>query len=461
MNLKFLPIVSSISVGAGLAWIAAFASPRATSAPAASGAWTASVQHVIFISCDGLRGDFLESLIANRPATYPNFKRLKDEGAFTFQARTDYDFSETIPDHSCMLTGRPALDPAGQPPGTGHGFIWNTTTEVTDPTSTIHQPKSTTVIPYAYKSSVFDVVHEANLSTAFFHSKERMAFFDRSYNDTHGAVGAPGVANPARDKIDRATGTVTGSTSGASAMTDFTTDLTTNPLATYTFLHFVDPDKTGHAHVTGWALSVPPAGLTAWETAVKSSDTALGSLFAWLDNHPAEKATTTIILTSDHGGGSPLRNHVDEVKRENYTIPFFIHGPGFKGGRDAYEYFSNRSHPGTSRIADTVANPPIRNGDAANLSLTLLGLPCVPDSFFKPQLINPDSTTLLTITANQDHTLAVKWPLSATSYILQTTLSLDAGPWVPVTTSITSANGMNIHTTDSSPGKAFFRLKKI
>ena len=459
MNLKFLPIVSSISVGAGLAWIAAFASPSAKSAPAASGAWVASVQHVIFISCDGLRGDFLESLIANRPAMYPNFKRLKEEGASTFQARTDYDYSETIPDHSCMLTGRPALDPAGQPPGTGHGFIWNTTTEVTDPTSTIHQPKSTTVLPYAYKSSVFDVVHEANLSTAFFHSKDRMTFFDRSYNGTYGAVGAPGAANPARDKIDRASGTVTGSTSAASALADFTTDLNTNTLAANTFLHFVDADKTGHA--SGWALSLPPASLTAWETAVKNCDTALGSLLAWLDNHPAEKAVTTIILTSDHGGGSPLKTHVDELKRENYTIPFFIHGPGFKGGRDAYEYFSNRSHPGTSRIADTAANPPIRNGDAANLSLTLLGLPCVPDSFFKPQLINPDSTTLLTITANQDHTLAVKWPLSATSYILETTLSLDAGPWVQVTTSITSANGMNIHTTDSSPGQAFFRLKKI
>ena len=459
MNLKFLPIVSSISVGAGLAWIAAFASPRATSAPAASGAWAASVQHVIFISCDGLRGDFLESLIANRPATFPNFKRLKEEGAYTFQARTDYDFSETIPDHSCMLTGRPALDPAGQPPGTGHGFIWNTTTEVTDVTSTIHQPKSTTVLPYAYKSSVFDVVHEANLPTAFFHSKDRMAFFDRSYNGTYGAVGAPGVANTARDKIDRASGTVTGSTSAASAMADFTADINANPLAAYTFLHFVDADKTGHA--SGWALSVPPANMTLWETAVRNCDTALGSLFAWLDNHPAEKATTTIILTSDHGGGSPLKTHVDELKRENYTIPFFIHGPGFKGGRDAYEYFSNRSNPGTMRVADTVANPPIRNGDAANLSLTLLGLPCVPDSFFKPELINPDATTLLTITVNQDHLLEMKWPLSATSYVLETTLSLNAGPWVPVTTSITSANGWKIHTTDSSPGRAFFRLKKI
>ena len=459
MNLKFLPVASSVSVGVGMAWIAAFASPGAKSATALSAAGFPTVQHVIFISCDGLRGDYLDALITNRPTSFPNFKRLKEEGVYTFQARTDYDFTETIPDHSCMLTGRPVNDPVGQPAGTGHGFIYNTGLQVTDATSTIHQPKLTPLPPYEYISSVFDVVHEANFATAFFHSKDRMAFFDRSYNGTYGAVGAPGVANPARDKIDRSSAPVTGSTSGSNAMADFVTDLTTNPLATYTFLHFVDPDKAGHAN--GWTQSVPPASMTAWETSVRTCDTALGNLFSWLDTHPVEKATTTIILTADHGGGNPLTTHIDELKKENYTIPFFVHGPGFTGGRDAYQYFSNRSNPGINRITDLVANPPIRNGDGANLSLTLLGLSCIPGSYFKPELINPDATTLLTINLTPNHNLEVKWPLTATSYRLETTATLTTGPWLPVTTSISSVGGFYVHTTSTSASKSFFRLKKI
>ena len=79
-------------------------------------------------------------------------------------------------------------------------------------------------------------------------------------------------------------------------MADFVADLTTNPLATYTFLHFVDPDKAGHAN--GWTRSVPPANMTAWETSVKTCDTALGSLFNWLNTHPVEKATTAIIVSA-------------------------------------------------------------------------------------------------------------------------------------------------------------------
>jgi hypothetical protein len=41
----------------------------------------AAIEHVIVISVDGLRGDFLETLLAESPAEFPNFVRLRDSSA--------------------------------------------------------------------------------------------------------------------------------------------------------------------------------------------------------------------------------------------------------------------------------------------------------------------------------------------------------------------------------------------
>jgi hypothetical protein len=50
---------------------------------------SAEVGHVIHISVDGLRGDLLKSQLDANPALYPNFMRFVNEGATTFNARTD------------------------------------------------------------------------------------------------------------------------------------------------------------------------------------------------------------------------------------------------------------------------------------------------------------------------------------------------------------------------------------
>jgi hypothetical protein len=108
-----------------------------------------------------------------------------------------------------------------------------------------------------------------------------------------------------------------------------------------------------------------------------------------------------------------------------------------------------------------VLAPPIRNGDAANLALTLLGLPMVAASYFKPELLNPEETSLLTIGLGMGGGYTVKWPLSATSYRLEKTSNLTTGPWSAITTGLMTTATDQVCTFTPTSSKAFFRLQKI
>src|SRR5687767_5336990 len=85
----------------------------------------AEIQHVIAISVDGLRGDFLQTFVDTAPAEFPNFVRLRNSGASTYHARCDYDFSETVPNHISMITGRPVSQPVGFADTWHHGVTSN------------------------------------------------------------------------------------------------------------------------------------------------------------------------------------------------------------------------------------------------------------------------------------------------------------------------------------------------
>jgi hypothetical protein len=68
-------------------------------------------------------------------------------------------------------------------------------------------------------------------------------------------------------------------------------------------------------------------------------------------------------------------SHIDPPESNAYRIPFLAWGAAVAEGADLYQLNrETRAHPGRDQIPFTEDWQPIRNGDAANLSLALLGL---------------------------------------------------------------------------------------
>ena len=82
------------------------------------------------ISVHGLGSSYVQSLIDRAQA--PNFRRFQTEGAWTNNARNDYDNSVTLPNHTDMLTGRGVKGP--------DGHNWTTNVEP-GPNQTLHANK--------------------------------------------------------------------------------------------------------------------------------------------------------------------------------------------------------------------------------------------------------------------------------------------------------------------------------
>lgn len=288
------------------------------------------VRHVVHISIDGLRPD----AVARWLDDLPGYNRLRSQGAFTHNARTTPTMGNTLPNHTSQLTGRVVAGP------NGHG--WDTN-RYPDPTVTIHSKKG------AYIASVFDAVSDAGLQSVLFASKEKFAVFENSYK---GKIDAYVYEKNTRKLTDQ-----------------FIDSLRTGNYS-YSFLHFRNTDTSGHKF--GWRIwSWHPY---AW--AVRKSDQRISSILKAIDDDPVLRGTTAVIVTADHGGHG--HNHGPDHPLD-YTIPFYVWGPGIPQA-DLYNLAETRVDPGEEQIPDGTERQPIRNGDAANLALALLGLDPVPGS---------------------------------------------------------------------------------
>jgi predicted AlkP superfamily pyrophosphatase or phosphodiesterase len=286
----------------------------------------------------------------------PTFKRLQAEGAWTNNARTDFDYTITLPNHTCMVTGRPVKDKAAAPSAiVGHNWTINI-----DPgDKTLHSGRND------YVPSTFDVAHDHGLRTCMFASKSKFILYDQSYDQRNGAPDTTPPDN-GRDKIDLY---VKDGNSGA-LVDRFIAEMRREPFQ-YCFIHLHDADTAGHAK--NW-------GSPEYNDAVRAVDGYLARLLEFVSGDERLKGKTTVIISADHGGTG--LDHFQNGNPLNYTIPFYAWGAGVAAGKDLYALnTSSRVDPHTDRIDYTERDrQPIRNGDGGNLALGLLGLGPVPDS---------------------------------------------------------------------------------
>jgi len=332
------------AVGAALAACSGGREPGAGAAPDAAAAGHPRYQHVLMISVDGLRP---EAAAGPGGAALPGFARLL-AGAATLDARTDPDWTITLPNHTGMLTGRCTEGEAG------HHWRLN---DLPPPGQRLR----------GEVGGVFDAAAAAGLRCALFASKPKFVLYPRSWN----GVDAARAAGPIHEYD------ILGDAAGTLAAVRAFWEQPAAAAGSLAFAHLRDTDTAGHDH--GWDLD--PA--SPYSAAVARVDAALTATFDWLDARPEFRARTAIILTTDHGGGTPFKNHHGEGRAAtNYVIPFLVWTGDGRARGDLYDANPRtRARPGAlDPRRDDPGPPPIRNADAANLALALLGLAPIPGS---------------------------------------------------------------------------------
>ena len=287
---------------------------------------------VLLISVDSLGSRAMRK--AGRDGA-PNLYRLMDEGASTLNARTVRELTLTLPNHTSIVTGRPVDGDRG------HDVDWND--ERSSP-RTIHRAAGRRV------GSVFTTVASHRRDPASFVSKDKLSLFRRSWPK---AFGRFVVQTDNRNLVRRTR-----------------IDLVKHrrPL---TFLHLSLPDNIGHAE-----------GFLSEEhlAAVSRVDGWIGTLLSAVEKRPRLRSRLSVIVTTDHGGKGG--GHHDQTKVSNYRIPFLVWGAGVTPGADLYDLNPDYRNPKSRRTRYGIKRPPVRNADAANLALDLLGLPAIRGSTF-------------------------------------------------------------------------------
>jgi hypothetical protein len=316
----------------------------------------ATAKYVIHISVDALNVDALNSGINN--GLLPNLAALRANSAWTDNARSDYTFTVTSPNHACIFTGRPVCTW-----GDKLGHLWGDNCD--RPWQRYHKTfhknyAGKTGEADAYISSVFDVAEDAGLRTGLFAGKYRFDEELNSWDVDAGSVAALTRKN-AKDYSSNLVQDWEGYMKGA------------DPLQ-YSFIHFADTDIAGHA----WTWSTK---LTSkYMSALKRVDDQLGEIVSFVSDAGSDfYNNTTIVLTADHGGLLGTKGHDDATRLGDYRVPLYVWGNGATKGADLYGL--NTEHykdPGIGRPTYNEEWQPIRNGDTGNLCMSLLGLDPIP-----------------------------------------------------------------------------------
>ena len=130
---------------------------------------TSPIRRVLVLSVEGLAP---RALTRYGEAGSPAIHRMMTRGAFTLNARTEYERTGLLANAVGMLTGRRVA------PGTGgHGVGWDGV-----PDDTVHAAAG------RYVSSVFDLVHNFGRRTAYLASNSQLGLVDQSWDGTDGGL---------------------------------------------------------------------------------------------------------------------------------------------------------------------------------------------------------------------------------------------------------------------------------
>ncbi len=242
------------------------ATPRVVStatsaATPAAGASLASpseaISQVVVVSIDGLNPQAIGRLGARRT---PVLHEMIGEGASTLQARSAYELTLTLPNHTSMVTGR-RIDAEDD----GHGVTWN---------DDRRQPATVQAAADEPVESVFTALRSAGLRSAVFASKSKFTLWERSW---------PRAVNRMLIRVDNRA--LTRAVSRDLRATD----------RALTFVHLSGPDGAGHD--SGWFSR-------DYLQAVRSADRNLGRILRTIDR-AGEAERTLVIVTADHGARVP------------------------------------------------------------------------------------------------------------------------------------------------------------
>lgn len=316
------------------------------------------IDHVIIVSIDGLRSD---ALLAVSRTDLPILKRLCT-GASTLNARTTATLTVTLPNHTSMITGRPISGP--------RGHAW-TANDWSVGDADLHGHRE------AYLPSIFDVAHDHGVFTGLFVTKSKLALFDLSFDASHGRPDAIG-ADDGPDKIDAfhyaSSADLEPELCAAETTDAVIAALDGGAARSLLLVHYRNPDSIGHAH--GWDLTRGSPYLAS----IADVDRELARIMTRIDGSDRLRGRTAVIVTTDHGGGAPYKSHDRPEMWVNYIIPFIV---WTEDGAGADLYALNpwtRAEPGLARPGNDQRPGPIRNGEAGNVALDLLGLPPVQGS---------------------------------------------------------------------------------
>ncbi|MBC7927721.1 MAG: alkaline phosphatase [Bryobacteraceae bacterium] len=232
--------------------------------------------HVILIGVDGLAPAGI------RRAETPNFKQLMKRGSWTFHARAVIP-TVSSPNWASMVNG---AGPAQ------HGI-----------TSNEWKPEKHEIEPVCHGSTaifptIFDALRQQKATSriGIFHHWEDFARL---------------VERGAPNRIEHV------KTADETMATAISWWKTQKP--DLLFVHLDHVDDAGHNH--GW--STPE-----YKAAVEKADALVGQMLSAVDASP-ERAETTLIVSSDHGGTGKKHGGLtmDEIE-----IPWFVVGPGVRAG---------------------------------------------------------------------------------------------------------------------------------